>query len=322
MNELADLRRLLREREALAPAPAGIIAAARERGRRVRRVRRACTMAGAAATAAAALAAGVVITRPAAVGGLGHQSGRGAVSLAWGSGGLYDTGPITAVPVRTRRVPVVIPYTVQLPEGWRELSFAVQVGQFQARYVRVGAGGPQVVTMDIVPVAKNRRPTGDPHTGEPDEHGVLSWQAAIHYVRLSTAGPVDPLLYRRIAATLDFNRPRQLHAPITLGTLPAGSYVYAAAVTLPPGLTGYHPPEGWGAGVWVMIGGSAGAVLEPASFQVAFGPPYDDHAITSAALLKGLIRRAAADSADARLASTLHIAGEPSNPATWPVLLG
>lgn len=324
MSGLEEVRRALRERERFAPDPAGVLAAARARGRRLRRVRRAYTMVGAAAATAALLAATAVITRPGTAGGVGHPTARPAVSVLWSTGSPYETGPITAAPLRSRHITGTIPYTVRLPAGWRELSFAAQYGQFQARYVRAGFGGPLLVTMDIVPVAANRRPTGDPRTGTPDEHGVLSWQAGIHYVRLSTSGPVDRELYRMVAATLDFGRVRPLRMPIAVGSLPPGSYLYAASVTLPPGITGYHPPEGWGAGLWVMMASRSGTVLEPASFQVAFGPGYTDQAGRQAITDRLASRAGGVDPADParRLGLVLRVAHTPSDPGTWPAVVG
>jgi hypothetical protein len=304
MSDLNELRRALAEREQLAPDSAGILLYVRRRGRRLRRLRRLIALAGAGAAAVALLALSSVVTRTAT--GLGHAPGRQGVSVAWGIG--EDSGPITLAPLRTRAVPLVIPYSVRLPFGWRELSYAVQVGQFQARFVH----GISVVTMDIVPLSINRVPTGDPRTGEPNARGTLSWRTLYHYVRLSTPGQVDRVLYREVVATLDFHRPRVLRAPVSTQRLPAGSYVYAAAVTLPPAVTGYRPPEGWGMGVWAMVEG------QQVSFQLSFGPPYSADELAPALLLSATATPGSAQhAANSLLARSLLLAADPADPRTW-----
>jgi hypothetical protein len=272
VTDLDELRQVLRAREALAPDPAGIAAAARARGARIRRTRRLGAVAGTAAAVVAVIAvSAALVTRPQAA--RQEPGGDGAVSGGWPATPSY-TGPAVpgqpAVPGPTggpgqpasgRPIDPVVPYRVTLPDGWRETHVRYDEGSFRGSYRGPGDNNTYICAIDVLDPATQPasllHPSGDPASGRPGPDGTLAWRAdERHFVRVQLQGDPAPDLFRSIAATIDFDRQRQMTSPFVLGYLPPGLHLSGVDIGIDTTPDGGGGPR-WDVGLWFDTGTGA-----------------------------------------------------------------
>jgi hypothetical protein len=279
MADLDELHRVLDECAALAPDPDPVAAtaAARVRGRRIRRWRMAGTVAGSAVAVVAVVALGTAVLRapgatrqltpggPAATATGPVRGGWPAVPGYHGpaaSGGAGVPGPTQAptAPVSGRSIDPVVPYQVSLPVGWREAGWWYQEGSFRGTW----AGPDSSVEFAVIDVldpatqpASLLHPSGDPATGSPGPDGMLAWRAdARHFVRVQLQGDPPADVLASIASTIAFT-PRTMIAPFRLDHLPTGLHLSGAQVRFAtaetdPGGGGALTP--WSVGLWFDYG--------------------------------------------------------------------
>jgi hypothetical protein len=270
MSDLDDLRRVLHDREALAPDPAGIAVAARAAGLRIRRMRFAGTLAGSVVAVGLVVALGAALLgRPDAARRLEPGSTLTATPTVTVRGGWPAvpsyTGPAVPgvvlvpeptqdpnEPVSGRPIDPVLPFRVTLPDGWLLTRWWYEEGNFRSSYLRAGSTVDIAVITVLDPATRPASlmyPSGDPTTGQPGADGSLGWRAdARHFVRVQLQGMPHPDLFRSIASTLDFTHQQPLPCPFSLGYLPPGMHLSGMAL-MPDRST---PNEGiyWGASLW------------------------------------------------------------------------
>jgi hypothetical protein len=272
VTDLDELRQVLRAREALAPDPAGIAAAARARGTRIRRTRRLGALAGTAIAVVAVVAvSAALVTRPQAA--RQQPGGDGAVSGGWPATPSY-TGPAVpgqpAVPGPTggpgqpasgRPIDPVVPYQVRLPDGWRETDVRYEEGSFRGSYLGPGNNNTHICAIDVLDPATQPasllHPSGDPATGQPGPDGTLAWRAdERHFVRVQVQNDPAPDLFRSIAATIDFDQQRQMTSPFALGYLPPGLHLSGVDIGIDTTPDGGGGPW-WDVALWFDTGTGA-----------------------------------------------------------------
>jgi hypothetical protein len=264
MADLDELRRLLRDREALAPDPDGIASAARAHGTRMRRRR----LAGAVVASAAAVV--VVVTLATTVGlpradraptgGTLGATPTSPVDGGWPAVPLYTVpvvpgspevpGPTSGptAPVSGRAIDPVVPFSATLPAGWREADWSYEEGSFRATFQGPESNAELAVVEVLDPASQPAsllRPSGDLATAAPGPDGSLAWRAdSRHFVRLRLQGaPVEVL--GAIVDTLRFTE-RPMVAPFTLRYLPPGLHLSGARITFRP------PDQDMGQSPWFV----------------------------------------------------------------------
>lgn len=249
MADLDELRRLLQAREALAPEPDGIASAARADGTRMRRRHVAGAIVASAAAVVLVVTLATTVGLPRAdrppTGGTIGATPTGPVEGGWPAVPRYTVpavpgspqvpGPTSGptAPVSGRAIDPVVPFSVTLPDGWRELSWSYEEGSFRGTFEGPESNVEFAVVEVLDPASQPAsllRPSGDLATRTPGSDGSLAWRAdPRHFVRLQLQNaPVEVL--GAIVDTLRFTG-RPMVAPFTLRYLPPGLHLSGAGIT-------------------------------------------------------------------------------------------